>query len=643
MSGSRIYVVWLDAQASTIVTENDTFSLERACDIHKVIAGQLEGADVKCEFEEVNSERDLFALLDKLVTDDPSLARETLFWLLLPRRSPETGMEHLPIGTNHSLLLPRLLMRYPLSWLMFHFPRESLREGAQRILRSAYSVEGNGGCQTYGRQNVALSWFFSFGLISEEAINKFRVGVRQWFDPIGFRGAMLDLLKLHGHEVSSVETQGNCPWTTRQSRRVFMAAAIDEEPVFANCMGYAAYRAGMGALPVSMARVFGDDDVSPLGDFIEACANSKTGGADDIVVAVLRDLDLQFGDAPEHSEYFNLNRWPKKLLHRILQNPCVCVRAISAIADEISREAPEGWSKEDERLGVNNHGEYLGMNKPLDSLLLLTGTGLEIFPFSGRLVSATMGRRGPVSVQKRSPLRHHAPQHLQGDLQFLELMANRLGNSERVDDLVFAALLQLVRLEALRGAGPLLIMECLEEIYLLEARIEIESPYFNSQPDLRARLQELGECSSQIASHLPRHGIQIHLTRQVLGKMKVLYQANGVFGASDELQLELLTRSKNPLAEKLLRVGGFLVRAFFNPLLCLLYWIFFNTLALTGAEICFPIHRSESFFNDFVYLAITGNASTDLVVGSFVNGIVFINMIFVAVFTTSLFRWVTRD
>lgn len=293
--------------------------------------------------------------------------------------------------------------------------------------------------------------------------------------------------------------------------------------------------------------------------------------------------------------------------------------------------------------GVGPKGKYLGLNKPLDSLLLTIGTGLEILPFSSKLVSVTSGRRAPDDSASVHPLRHNAPQHLQSELQFLDLLAKSLAASSEVQDSIFASLLQLVRLEALRGAGPLLIAACLEEIYLLEARIEIQSPYFNSQPSLTHRLRELDDCSMQIASHLPTHGIKVHLTRQVLGKLKVLYQSHGGFGASDELQLELLKRPRSLCASKILKACSCLLEAFFNPLLCVSYWIAFDLIALFVATLLHPTCKFQSLTNGFVNLALTGTTPDVLSVGWFVNTIAFVNIMFLAVFTTSLFRWVTRD
>jgi hypothetical protein len=607
--------------------------------------------------DELACETAIFDVLDRIVEDDLDRARNSLIWLLLPDASGVDNREYLSTASARSILLSRLVLRYPLMWFMYHFRSPDAETKARSLVGAFYDVAGNEGCPTYDRVTLALRWFFSFGDVSRDALTMFQNGLRQWFDPIGFRGAMLELFKIPSDKKSPAE-YGFAPVTVRQSRRVFLSAVVEEEPSFALCSAYAAYRAGMGAFTVTSSALFGDS----LARIVSACSappdsldkpsvdtphqahmEREDSNFDPLrecgSVVILRDIDLQLSDAVGEPHFESLNAWPPPLPAVLSEKRGVTVRVVSATTDRVSRTPPKSWPSESKRLGWDYAGKYVGLNKPLDSLLLAEGHGLETVPFYQKLVSATQGRREIVAGRRSS---HSAPRHLQEDLQLLDRVSSRLAESDKIDDIIYASLLQLIRFEALRGAGPLLIAECLEKIYQLEIRVEIISPYFRDQSALRPRLDELKRCSDDIGQN--KSGITVHLTRQVLGKLKVIYQEYGVFGAADQVQFELLRRPAFKLAARFHYLWGWTLRAFFNPFRCLLYWLSANVGLWFLAKSCHALSPDGSKFPaQFIYLALSANLDADISPSWCSNIVVIVNVLMLAVFTTSLFRWVTRD
>jgi hypothetical protein len=673
----RVQIVWLNEKGN-YETGSAVFSNTQAENTFDVLAnaiceiGRQLRCTAHCELEEVSSEDAMIEFLDSETINDISQARETLFWLLLPTREG-SGRQYVgpaEIDSMVSLLLPRLVTRYPLSWLVFHFLESEQASRVERMIGPAYLEEANGGSSTQSRLKLACQWHFSFGVPSalsvKTSVEFFLLGLRQWFDPVGFRGAMLGMLK--ARPVLTATSKNSGPRTARESRRVFLAAAIDEEPTFALCVAYAAYRAGMGSIAVSTERLFGSDERSPLAEIARLCANSPRYPTPDSVL-ILRDLDLQFGDTADDSNYEDLEKWPRPLREFIWEDMGVVVRVISAIHRQLRTTPPEEWQGFEKRVGVS-HVEgvgvtYVGLSKPLKSFLIAPKLSGDTIPFLKQLISVTQGRF-EANGENRERLYHTAPRRLQDNIRFLGELAVKLSQAVGVEDLISAALLELVRLEALRGAGPLLIAQSLEHVYMLEARIEIAAPYFDAKPDLSERVKELEECLRDVARQ-GRLGIQTHLVKQILGKLKVVYRSNGVFGAADRVQRELLRRSSpfgevgrsylaeacalNPKLESLAlqvirvwrRVAGMGLSAFFNPLWCVLVWLAFDCLTFALARLFDLLPRE----GDFAYMALTGNMPRGFP-GAFreeffVDSVVFGNICFLAVFTASLFRWFTRD
>ena len=660
----RLHILWFHP------TEGDTGGFasesvgEAFATIRNVVASLNKSSQLQghCEFEEVASEHALIEAIDRLTLDDPIQARDTLFWILMPARD-NGGRNYLgAAGNSTSLLIARLVTRFPLSWLVFNFRSFGEKDRAESMVAPPFESAANGGCPTRDRRRLAIDWHFFFGQPSEPDVKNivelYLCGLRQWFDPIGFRGAMLGLLKPTAPEQPAPGDKPR-PRTARESRRVFLALAIDDEPVFAMCMAYAAYRAGMGAIAVSSARLFGSGGASPIASIVSACASSPDHAPPDSVL-ILRDLDLQFADlGPGCPGASSLKDWPEPLKAVIESDLGVVVRIVSAVAREVRENPPENWRGVERRLGWREPSEYAGLSKPLASVLLAPETGLRTIPCWRDLVSVTRGR---VEVPAESNSHHAPPRCLRDNIQFLGELASRLGESERVEDLASAALLELVRLEATRGAGPMLVAEAVSQLYLLEALLEIHSPYFYAEPELTARLRELDECLESVGQ-TSQPGLKTHLIRQILGKMKILYQSHGVFGAADELQRELLKRPRwvgsakrraamllSPLPLALVqaarggmavsqRLWGAVLWVFFHPLACLLAWWSFNLTAYGVARLIF----AHPEMKQFAYLVITGNLVGGVHESWKTDLVVFINVIFLAIFTTSLFRWVTRD
>lgn len=368
------------------------------------------------ELFEVLEKRNPIALADTLVVLD-------LGTLLTEAFEPKASKdESWHVSDNRAGVAVELLLRFPQVFPVFLSPSvpvvETTVDAAEVVLYPARidTHEGEWGAfhrlqESLCRKNEFPYYRFvshafcvplhfvspldgGHGLFS--TISRFARGMRCWFDPTGLR--TLVKCRFLGMLFGNATNWDN----TRDQREVLLArldnvaVAVDEEREFAMLNAYAAYKFGRRTWIVT---TFAEFDTKPL------WVPQAPGGAQNLDVVVLRDIDLRFPDIPaEEKIRENLANvsgdasvWKNKY------GDSWRIRAVSS-HPSVKTEGKFDAKYSDNAYRLGQYGEpsdihYLGLHKPISTLydlksLLKKNNGNDFESVLSRLKTVTDKSKG---------------------------------------------------------------------------------------------------------------------------------------------------------------------------------------------------------------------------------------------------------